>query len=539
MNKNLKSSDFFIWFTGLALGLAIIMISGMLVLIVSKSSDYYIPKKLVLVQTKQGEFFLGQITETLKRNSLNSTAQIQLKVANRDYYGSDFIWLDFNDIAKIENDPKNATIIERAEYGNFFGFIKSLQIDDKNYNYNQKDFNEQLEFYLETTKSLRSEIKDIEKNDISKVNYEIDKLRTRIKKYDYEQREKNIDYSAIIRSLEQEIEDLNDSYFELRSKTDSLFAISKNYGLNISTAGDFEKFIPLIQVFDIYFPNKLSLMDKISFGVKKIISFISDEPRESNTEGGIAPAIFGTILMVMMMSLAAVPLGVLTALYLREYAKQGWLVRIVRIAVNNLAGVPSIVFGIFGLGFFIYTVGGTIDILFYPENLPAPTWGTGGLLWASLTLALLTVPVVIVSTEEALDSIPVGIREASAALGATKWQTTYKVILPAAAPGIMTGVILAMARGAGEVAPLMITGVVKLAPALPFDWNYPFFHLDRKFMHLGFHIYDVGFQSPNIEAAMPMVYMTTILLIFIVLMLNIIAVTIRTRLRKRFRSNEF
>jgi len=229
----------------------------------------------------------------------------------------------------------------------------------------------------------------------------------------------------------------------------------------------------------------------------------------------------------------------MTALYLREYAKQGPFVRTVRIAVNNLAGVPSIVFGMFGLGFFIYFIGGTIDQLFYPELLPTPTWGTGGILWASLTLALLTVPVVIVSTEEALASIPRGVREASLALGSTKWQTIRRIVLPAATPGILTGVILAMARGAGEVAPLMITGVVKLAPNLPLDSIFPFFHLDRKFMHLGFNIYDVGFQSPNVEAALPMVYMTTFLLIAIVVLLNISAMVIRNKLRDKYKASTF
>jgi phosphate transport system permease protein len=239
------------------------------------------------------------------------------------------------------------------------------------------------------------------------------------------------------------------------------------------------------------------------------------------------------------MSVAVVPFGVIAALYLREYAKQGAMVRFVRIAVNNLAGVPSIVFGVFGLGFFIYFVGGTIDQLFYPEKLPTPTYGTGGILWASLTLALLTLPVVIVATEESLASIPRGIREASIALGATKWQTIRRIVLPSAAPGILTGIILSMARAAGEVAPLMITGVVKLAPNLPIDGYFPFFHLDRKFMHLGFHIYDVGFQSPNVEAALPMVYMTTLLLIVIVILLNLTAMITRARLRKKYQTSTF
>jgi phosphate transport system permease protein len=244
-------------------------------------------------------------------------------------------------------------------------------------------------------------------------------------------------------------------------------------------------------------------------------------------------------MMVLIMSVVAVPLGVLAALYLREYAKQGPVVRVVRIAVNNLAGVPSIVFGVFGLGFFVYFVGGGLDRIFYPEALPTPTFGTGGILWASLTLALLTLPVVVVASEEALATVPLSMREASLAMGATKLQTMARVVLPSAAPGILTGLILAMARGAGEVAPLMLTGVVKLAPDLPMDGFFPFFHLDRKFMHLGFHIYDVGFQSPNVEAAKPMVYTTTIFLLAVVVLLNATAMIVRNRLRRKYQTGAF
>ena len=244
-------------------------------------------------------------------------------------------------------------------------------------------------------------------------------------------------------------------------------------------------------------------------------------------------------MMTLLMSIAVVPFGVLAAFYLREYAHQGSFVRAVRIAVNNLAGVPSIVFGVFGLGFFVYFVGGTIDQLFYPELLPTPTYGTGGILWASLTLALLTVPVVIVATEESIAAVPRGAKEGSLALGASKFQTLCRIVLPASLPGILTGLILAMARGAGEVAPLMITGVVKLAPSLPLDTQFPFLHLDRKFMHLGFHIYDVGFQSPNVEAAKPMVFTTTLLLLLVVVALNIAAILIRDRVRKKYRAGAF
>ena len=309
--------------------------------------------------------------------------------------------------------------------------------------------------------------------------------------------------------------------------------------LTLRAADGTEKDLPVLDVFRLYQPNALGTWGRARVYAGRLWEFLSGDPRESNTEGGIFPAIFGTVLMVLLMSVAAVPLGVLAALYLREYARQGVLVRLVRIAVNNLAGVPSIVFGVFGLGFFVYLVGGSIDRAFYAERLPTPTFGTGGILWASLTLGLLTVPVVIVAAEEALAAVPRSMREASFATGATKLQTILRVVLPAAAPGILTGLILAMARGAGEVAPLMITGVVKLAPDLPLDGHFPFLHLERKFMHLGFHIYDVGFQSPNVEAAKPMVYATSVLLLLIVVLLNLTAIVVRNRLRKKYQMSAF
>ena len=201
--------------------------------------------------------------------------------------------------------------------------------------------------------------------------------------------------------------------------------------------------------------------------------------------------------------------------------------------------MPSIVFGVFGLGFFVYLTGGSIDALFFADRLPTPTFGTGGLMWASMTLALMTVPVVIVATEEAIAAVPRGMREGSLACGASKWQTIQRIVLPAAVPGIITGLILAMARGAGEVAPLMLVGVVKLAPSLPIDGEFPFLHPERKFMHLGFHIYDLGFQSPDSEAAKPMVFATTLLLILLVVCLNLGAILLRERLRKKYQTGAF
>jgi phosphate transport system permease protein len=299
------------------------------------------------------------------------------------------------------------------------------------------------------------------------------------------------------------------------------------------------KDISLTEIVALQQPNSMSFFAKCGAYLERVRELLLDDPRESNTEGGLFPAIFGTVMMVLLMSVFSLPFGVVAAIYLREYARDNLLTRMVRIAVNNLAGVPSIVYGVFGLGFFVYGIGGSIDSLFFPERLPTPTFGTGGILWSSLTLALLTVPVVIVATEESLASIPKGIREGSLALGATKFQTLTKILLPMATPGIMTGLILSMARAAGEVAPLMIVGVVKLAPTLPFDGNFPFFHMDRKFMHLGFHIYDVGFQSPNVEAAKPMVYVTTMLLLAIVILASSVAIYLRNRMRSKYTTSTF
>jgi len=338
--------------------------------------------------------------------------------------------------------------------------------------------------------------------------------------------------------LEEERAGLQAEYAVLQKRLAGLYQRINRDSITLRIADGREVEIPLAKVVHAYRPNAMSLLNKLGFYFAKVGEFVSDDPREANTEGGIFPAIFGTVMMVIIMSIMVVPFGVVAAVYLREYAKQGPMTRLIRIAVNNLAGVPSIVYGVFGLGFFVYFLGGNIDQLFFPEAAPAPTFGTPGIMWASLTLALLTVPVVIVATEEGLSRIPKSIREGSLALGATKAETLWRTVLPMASPAIMTGLILAIARAAGEVAPLMLVGVVKLAPSLPLDGNYPFLHLDRKFMHLGFHIYDVGFQSPNVEAARPLVYATALLLVLVIVALNLAAIAIRNRLREKYRALE-
>ncbi len=545
MKKYFRSGEIFIWFTGMGLGISLIMITGLLFLIVVNGKDYFWASELVQITRTDGSKQLGEIVKEEPIPNLNlpdtlwnkGLMRMQLKIGNRDLYGFDFQWIDEREIKQTDL-PKFASTIERMEFGNFYGFIKEILVDGNVKVKGDENVADKINSYLSITSSIRDEIRNIEKSKIGRINYNIESLRLRIKKLEFEGKNTQKDLN-LISKLESEIALENKKYAVLKSKVDSLNQLASRYSVFCEDVNGRSKTIPMINIVRVYQPNNMSFVSKLGFTFTKIREFIFDDPRESNTEGGVFPAIFGTVMMVLLMSIFTVPFGVLAALYLREYAKQGPLVRTVRIAVNNLAGVPSIVFGVFGLGFFIYFIGGTIDQLFYPERLPSPTWGTGGILWASLTLALLTMPVVIVATEEALTQIPRGMREAALALGATKWQVVRRIILPAATPGILTGLILAMARAAGEVAPLMITGVVKLAPSLPFDSYFPFFHLDRKFMHLGFHIYDVGFQSPNIEAAMPMVYTTTLLLIIIVVLLNITAMIIRANLRKKYKSSTF
>lgn len=240
----------------------------------------------------------------------------------------------------------------------------------------------------------------------------------------------------------------------------------------------------------------MNTTEKLAHWGEQVKKFLTDSPREANTEGGVFPAIFGTVLMVILMSIVVMPFGVIAAVYLHEYAGNNLLTRVIRIAVVNSAGVPSIVYGVFGLGFFVYMIGGTLDQLFYPESLPNPTFGTPGVLWAALTLALLTLPVVIVATEEGLSRIPTSLRQGSMALGASRAETLWRIVLPMAAPAMMTGLILAAARAAGETAPLMLVGVVKSVPVLPVDEIFPYLH--RAEVH-AFELPDLRYGIPEPE----------------------------------------
>ncbi len=536
MKRFWKDGDPWIWLTGGALAACLIFVAGLVALIAFSGLGFFWPAPVERLKLKDGSVLLGSVVQSERNPNLpkatpdKDAMRIQVRQGNRDLYGADreFLWIEESKIASREV-PADAVLVERREHGNLYGWIKGVRANGRVVATGPEKGLEALQARLPAARKLATRIEDLQKHEIGDVNREQEKIRLRLRGLELQ----GTTSGPEIDKLNAETAKLNREYAKLSAQLAELRR-SRTGTVVFGIEGGKEKDLDIEYVVRIIEPNRMGFFENLGCYIGRVWEFIADDPRESNTEGGVFPAIFGTVMMVLLMSLFVTPLGILAALYLREYAKQGTIVSLVRIAVNNLAGVPSIVFGVFGMGFFIYRIGGSIDRMFFPESLPTPTFGTGGILWASLTLALMTVPVVIVATEEGLAAIPRNMREGSLALGATKWETTWRVVLPALAPSILTGLILAMARAAGEVAPLMITGVVKLAPSMPLDGQFPFLHMDRKFMHLGFHIYDVGFQSPNVDAARPMVFTTTLLLLLIVVALNLTAIILRRRLRKKF-----
>jgi phosphate transport system permease protein len=542
--KKLESGAPFIWLTGAALAACLLMILGLIGVVAPRALAALWPNRLEEIELSDGKKY---VVALLAREPIppaqgaaeSAGTRVQVRLGNRDLYGLDFRWIPESEIVS-RRSPPDAVLVERREYGPFQGYLRRLVTSETEREPAEGgDLFKRLEPLLVEARERSARLRRLEKKDIGAVNYRIEQKRLEIRELRRGDPAEAPTTRKRIAAIEAEVQLLERRYDILRERAERLTEENSRARVTLADANGEEKTLPVSEIVRIFRPNVLGFAGRLKVYISRLSEFVAAEPRESNTEGGVFPAIFGTVMMVMLMSAAVMPFGVIAALYLREYARQGPLVRAVRIAVNNLAGVPSIVFGVFGLGFFVYLTGGAIDRLFYSARLPDPTFKTGGILWASLTLALLTVPVVIVATEESLAAVPRGARDGSYALGATKWQTIRRIVLPAAAPGILTGLILAMARGAGEVAPLMITGVVKLAQDLPFDANPPFLHLERKFMHLGFHIYDVGFQSPNVEAAKPMVYLTTLLLLAVIVALNLTAILIRERLRRKLRTATF
>lgn len=554
-----KQKDFFkdslrpvgesqVWLCGMALTVGILMVVSMLSLIFWQGIQVFWPKDILQVTLSEDtpdEYRVKGSTELagalVKKVSAvdhsigekeEPTEDWQFFVANKDAYGYTYKYVDSEYIESIEK-PDNIVVAERFSWGHaiFYPQVitypegESISVDS-----DSKAFMKRFTEEVHTSAKRWKQIHKIEVREIGPINSKLNKLNKRLAKAAEAGR------TDQVAELQARMVPIQEDYQVLEDKARALRNQQTEVKLRVTLANGEDRTYEMGQVIDYFRPNQMGIVAKVGHLFSHLWRFLTENPRESNTEGGIFPAIFGTFVMTVLMSAAVMPFGVLAAIYLREYARQGPFLRSVRIAINNLAGVPSIVFGVFGLGFFVYGVGSWIDDTFFGQEL---VFGKGGILWASLTLALLTVPVVIVATEEALASVTRGMREASLACGASKWQTIQRVVLPAAAPGILTGLILAMARGAGEVAPLMLVGVVKNAVDLPFDTVAPFIHLERQFMHLGFHIYDLGFQSPDSEAARPMVFATTFLLILLVLVLNMGAIFIRNHLRRKYASGAF
>ena len=545
-----QSGSPWVWLNAGAVSISLVMVVGLLLLIAVRGLSHFWPADIAEMSYQEpgqeAEILIGEKVDheqvsaaRLARSGIelpegqDFAQRTLMKVGNRDYYGLDFRWI-YDPWIQNVTYPEGIMAIERREWGHFYGYLVSVK-EQGNVVAQGEGAWDAFQSRLDRSNELYSQIKNLEKNEIGKINHGLEELRLDERRLELD----NVTEGSLpYQEIEEERQQFNDRYAKLRKELDGLYQALNRDQIMVRMADGREVEIPMAKIVQAYKPNGMGVTDKMGQYFVHVWEFVSGEPREANTEGGIFPAIFGTVLMVLIMSVMVTPFGVIAAVYLKEYAKQGPVVRLIRIAVNNLAGVPSIVYGVFGLGFFVYFVGGSIDEVFFQAKLPAPTFGSPGLLWASLTLAILTVPVVIVATEEGLSRIPRAIREGSLALGATKAETLWRTVLPMAAPAMMTGLILAVARAAGEVAPLMMVGVVKLAPALAVDNIAPYLHLDRQFMHLGFHIYDVGFQSPNVEAARPLVYATAFLLVLIIIVLNLAAIGIRNRLRETYKATE-
>jgi phosphate transport system permease protein len=531
-----------IWLTGGGLAIALCMIIGLLALILCNGIATLWPAPVPQFQTADGSVYMGEVTRAESFRTNDEKVQVLqrklVRTGNFEISGEHFTWISDHDV-KAETRPEWALVIERTAWGRFYGFPESFTLGGKTVASTPETVWQKFNEYYHAVSERRAKIRELETREVGRVNRRLEKARLALRSVELSNGANSSAWQTEHSKFLETEKSVTTEFKHLQEEISQLRAENSRYVLNMKTAQGKAVAMPVENIVRAYPANQLSFVGKTGIYFSRWHEFLCTEPREANSEGGVFPAIFGTVIMTLLMSLAVVPFGVMAALYLREYAKPGFVVSAVRISINNLAGVPSIVFGVFGLGFFCYLIGASIDELFFASSLPNPTFGKGGILWASLTLALLTLPVVIVATEEALAAVPNSMREGSYACGGSKWQTIKRIVLPRAMPGIMTGMILAMARGAGEVAPLMLVGAVKLAPELPVDSVAPFVHAERSFMHLGFHIYDLGFQSQNSEAAKPMVFTTTLLLITLIFLLNLMAVRLRTRLRRKFVSAAF
>jgi ABC-type phosphate transport system permease subunit/ABC-type phosphate transport system auxiliary subunit len=635
-NSLLAQGEPSVWATGGALTVAILMIVGLLAIVFIQGVSTFWPKDVIQIRTIDGKKLLGEwvrdetykpaptvfdkLPPDVKERAIKSVKDLGgfarrrlLRIGSKEL-GESHRWISDFQLVE-ETKPEWDFVIERYVNGRFYGTPIAFIVEGEVVATNpEKIWSEFSNFRNDVQKRIARQIylsKHV--SGAVKRKEEEARLAARQAEISYgkgaaEHAAAEEKYAEVKRACKEEDESINAEIKSLKKTNVSL-------QMRLVTADGNEKTLTMDEIVRAYPANQLGFWDKVGVYCSRWGEFLWDNPRESSTEGGVFPPIWGMVALTLLLSLAVVPFGVLAALYLREYAKSGPIISAVRIAINNLAGVPSIVFGVFGLGFFCYLVGAFIDggprniqvnpwpagfwwigmvvavvagvagflvgvvgagnaskdsllgkylgifatllwllslvtivflIIktpyfhgFYEADLPKSTFGKGGLLWASLTLALLTVPVVIVATEEALAAVPNSMREGSYACGASKWQTIRYIVLPRALPGIMTGLILAMARGAGEVAPIMIVGASHFVQLLPIDDVFPFVHLERSFQHLGYYIYHRAFNDPDSEASRPVVFTATLVLVAIVFLLNVTAIWLRSRLRRRYLVSQF
>ncbi len=536
-----RSGTPWVWLTGAAIGVSLLAMLAVVLMLAWQGGRYLWPQpvwQFTLSSQVAGEprAMLGEIYARQPLNAPatgtsmedDAAARYLVKVGMRERYGQSFQTLLSSEIVQ-RSQPADVMVLKRAHNGVAYGFLAGMLEDDQPLL--AEDLPATLQRRIQLVQGFVAKAQRIRLVEMRKINQRVEALRLEEKR---KQRTQGLDNQTLA-YLQAERNELQRRFDALSGQ---LITLNQEINRNQVQLRDAEGTlyrIPLKEIEGAWFPNSMSRWEKIRhWGHEMAYLLTRDAP--DNANGHLFPAIFGTVLMVVLMSIVVMPLGVVAAIYLNEYAGKNHFTRWVRIAVANLAGVPSIVYGVFGLGFFVYLMGGTLDKLFYADALPNPTFGTPGLLWASLTLALLTLPVVIVATEEGLARIPMSLRHGSLALGATRAETLWHVVLPMAVPAMLTGLILAVARAAGETAPLMLVGVVKSVPVLPVDDIFPYLHLERKFMHLGFQIYDLAFQSADVEAARPLVYLTALLLVVIVVGLNVAAMGLRHVLREKYRA---
>ena len=535
-----------VWLMSGSLAIAITMVIGLLLFITARGSIHFWPRPLYEITKLNGEKFLGEVISResqLENVSADQTVdeRVLVRAADPRTASTHYTWFDDKNITSIQR-PQFATVVERFEGGRFHGFPVCLLKDGITTGNSPEVAWQQYQEISPTIQKRFREANRIDRLRRGDLQKRLRDARLAL----FNARLKHGENHPIVEYVKNEEQKISKEVTEISGLLDKKMAVlrkaNSSWQFEFKTVNGQSATFPVEEIIQAWQPNNIGLLGMLHVYGARWWKFLSDNPREANSAGGVFPAICGTVSMTLIMALLVAPFGVLAALYLREYAADNSLTTTIRIAINNLAGVPSIVYGAFGLGFFCYGAGGWIDETFFSASLLAdnqPTFGTGGLLWASLTLALLTLPVVIVATEEALAAVPNSMREGSYACGGSKWQTIRRIVLPRALPGIMTGLILAMARAAGEVAPLMLVGVKKIALDLPIDTSFPFIHPEREFMHLAYLVYDIGFQSSNSQAAKPMVFTITLLLVAIIAMLNIAAIYLRSKLKQRYALQEF